>query len=98
MATFVMTCIDHPNSLERRMGVREAHLAYVRDNIAMVKLAGPLLDEAGNMAGSLFIIEADSAPEVTAFNAADPYTLAGVFESVDIRAIRITVGAIAESR
>jgi uncharacterized protein YciI len=43
-------------------------------------------------------MEADSAAAVKAFNASDPYTLAGVFETVDIRAVRITVGALAEQR
>jgi uncharacterized protein len=95
MATFVLTCLDYPNNLERRMGAREAHLAYVRENIAIVKLAGPLLTDAGEMAGSMFIIEAESKADVEAFNKADPYTLAGVFETVTIRPIRITVGAIA---
>jgi len=96
MPTFVMTCTDHPNNLERRMGAREAHLAYVAKNIDQLKLAGPLLDEAGVMAGSLFIVEADDIAAVKAFNAADPYTLAGVFETVDIRQMKITVGALAE--
>ena len=95
MATFVLTCLDHPNNLERRMGAREAHLAYVRENLGLVKLAGPLLSDAGEMAGSMFIIEAGSKAAVEAFNAKDPYSLAGVFETVTIRPIRITVGAIA---
>ena len=96
MTTFVMTCTDHPGNLPRRMGARDAHLAYVRENLARLKLAGTLLDANGDMAGSLFIMEADSIDEVKAFNAADPYTLAGVFETVDIRALKITVGALAE--
>jgi uncharacterized protein YciI len=96
MATFVLTCTDHPNNLERRMGAREAHLAYVAQNKARLKLAGPLLDEGGVMAGSLFVIEADDIAAVKAFNASDPYTLAGVFETVDIRQIKITAGALAE--
>ena len=58
MALFVLMCVDHPGALERRLSVREKHLAYVREHIAMVKLAGPLLDDAGEMAGSMFIIEA----------------------------------------
>ena len=95
MATFVLTGLDYPNTLERRMGAREAHLAYVAANRGRVKLAGPLLTDAGEMAGSMFIIEAEAKAEVEAFNAKDPYTLAGVFETVTIRPIRITVGAIA---
>jgi hypothetical protein len=95
VATFVLTCLDHPNDLPRRMAAREAHLAYVAANRGMVKLAGPLLTDAGEMAGSMFIIEADCKADVETFNAKDPYSLAEVFETVTIRPIRITVGAIA---
>ncbi len=95
MALFVMTCIDHKDALDRRMGARPAHLDYVKVNLAMLKVAGPLLDDDGQMAGSFFIIEAENKAAVEAFNAADPYVLANVFQSVDIRAIKITVGALA---
>ena len=96
MATFVLTCLDHPNNLERRMGARDGHLAYVAANKDKLKLAGPLLDDAGEMAGSMFILDVGSKAEVEAFNKADPYTLAGVFETVTIKAIRITVGVLAQ--
>ena len=95
MALFVMTCIDHKDALDRRMAARPDHLAYVADNRALVKIAGPLLDDAGGMAGSLFIIEADDKAAVEAFTAADPYVLANVFERVEIRSFKITVGALA---
>jgi len=95
MALFVLTCIDHPNALERRMSVRAAHLAYVAEHVAMVRLAGPLLDAAGQMAGSMFIIEAPDAAVVEAFSSRDPYRMANVFERVEIRPWKITVGAIA---
>ena len=96
MATFVLTCLDYPNNLQRRMGARDAHLAYVAANKDRLKLAGPLLDDAGEMAGSMFILDVASKAEVEAFNKADPYTLAGVFETVAIKAIRITVGVLAQ--
>ena len=95
MALFVLTCIDHPNALERRMSVREAHLAYVREHIALVRLAGPLLDDAGDMAGSMFIIEAADRAAVEAFSSRDPYRTANVFERVVVRPWKVTVGAIA---
>jgi uncharacterized protein len=97
VATFVLTCLDYPNNLQRRMGARDAHLAYVAANRDKLKLAGPLLDAAGEMAGSMFILDVDSKAEVEAFNKADPYTLAGVFETVTIKAIRVTVGVLAQS-
>ena len=40
------------------------------------------------MAGSLIIVEADDLAAAEAFNAADPYAKAGLFERVEIRAFR----------
>ena len=77
------------------MSVREQHLAYVREHLAMVKVAGPLLDGAGEMAGSMFVIEAPDQAAVEAFSAADPYRLAGVFERVELHPWKVTVGALA---
>jgi uncharacterized protein YciI len=93
MPLFVLTCIDKPGALEARLGAREAHLAYVRGSGAM-KLGGPFLDEAGEMAGSLMILEAADLAAARAFSAADPYVLAGVFESVEIRPFRVTLGQL----
>jgi uncharacterized protein len=95
MALFVLMCVDHPGGLERRMAAREAHLAYVREHLSMVKLAGPLLDDAGQMAGSMFVLEAPDKAAALAFSAADPYRLADVFARVEIHAWRVTVGALA---
>jgi uncharacterized protein YciI len=94
MALFVMTCLDHPDALERRMAARPAHLEYVAQHQAMVRLAGPLLTDDGQMAGSLFIMEAEDRAAVEAFAAADPYGLANVFASTEIRPFRVTVGAL----
>jgi uncharacterized protein YciI len=95
MATFVLTCIDRPDALEVRMAARPAHLEYIAANRARLKLAGPLLDDAGAMAGSLLILEAETRAEVEAFAAADPYALAGLFGRTEIRPMRITIGALA---
>jgi hypothetical protein len=94
MAQFVMTCFDHKGALERRMAVRQAHLDYVAERRAMVRLAGPMLDDEGQMAGSFFVMEAEDKAAVEAFNAADPYTKNNVFERVEIRPVRITVGQL----
>lgn len=93
MALFVLTCIDKPNALEARMGAREAHLAYVRET-GVVRLAGPFLTEAGEMAGSMLIIEVEDLAAARAFSAADPYVKAGVFQSADVRPFRLTVGSL----
>ena len=93
MSLFVLTCLDKPNSLDVRLGAREAHLAYVAER-GVLKLGGPFLNEAGDMAGSLMIVEVADLAAAHAFNANDPYTKAGLFESVDIRPFRVTVGSL----
>lgn len=94
MPLFVLTCIDKPNALETRMAAREAHLAYVRAMPGVVKLGGPFLDAAGGMAGSMLIIEVDDLAAAQAFSAADPYARAGLFQSVDVRPFKVTLGEL----
>ncbi|MGZ3375304.1 MAG: YciI family protein [Phenylobacterium sp.] len=94
MALFMLACFDKPNSLDLRMATREAHLAYVRQHIAAVKVAGPMLDEHEAMAGSLFILDVADLAAAKAFNAADPYQQAGVFERVEARGFRATIGSL----
>jgi len=90
---YVLTCIDKPGSLALRMATREAHLAYVGNASAPIRAAGPLLDGDGQMSGSLFIMDCPDEAAVETFSKADPYRRAGLFETVDIRAWRQTLGA-----
>ncbi|WP_397418601.1 YciI family protein [Phenylobacterium sp.] len=94
MTLYVLFCVDKPGALSVRMGAREAHLAYVRGFGDKLRLGGPMLDDNGDMAGSLVIMEAESRAEAEAFNAADPYTLAGLWERVDIKVLRATLGTL----
>jgi len=94
MGLYVLVCNDKPESLELRLANREAHLAYARGFADRLKVAGPLLDEAGNMAGSLLILEADSLEDARGFNLGDPYQKAGLFASVQVTAFKATIGAL----
>lgn len=94
MALFVLACFDHPNALERRLAVRPTHLAWVDENRDRLKVAGPMFDSAGQMCGSLFILEAADEAEVEAFSKADPYRINDVFGQVEIRGLKVTVGAL----
>jgi uncharacterized protein YciI len=94
MPHFVLTCIDKPDSLALRMATREAHLAWVRGRIDELKLGGPFLDEKGDMAGSLMILEQPDLAAARAFNAEDTYTKAGLWQSVDVRPFRVTLGQL----
>ena len=96
MPLFVISYIDKPNSLALRMANREAHLAYAHadDKPAKVKLGGPYLDETGDMAGSLIIVEAPDRADAIAFTENDPYVRAGLFRSIDVRPYRITMNKL----
>jgi uncharacterized protein YciI len=93
MALFVISYIDKPGSLALRMANRQAHLAYAHaDNSPVkVRLGGPYLDDKGDMAGSLLIVEcADKATALT-FTENDPYVRCGLMASVDVRPFRVTM-------
>ena len=96
MPLFVVSYIDKPNSLALRMANRPAHLAYAHDenNPAKVKIGGPYLDDKGDMAGSLIILEAPDMATAKRFTENDPYVKAGLFSSIDVRAYRLTVGSV----
>lgn len=94
MALYALVCLDRPDSLQVRLGAREAHLAYVRERLDQVKLAGPFLDDAGEMAGSLLILDVPDRAAAEAFNAQDPYTLAGLWGSVTIKAFKASIGQL----
>jgi hypothetical protein len=94
MGLYVLVCNDKPNSLELRLANREAHLAYARGFAGQLKVAGPLLDEAGNMAGSLLILEAESLEDARGFNLGDPYQTAGLFASVQVTAFKASIGTL----
>ena len=47
-------------------------------------MSGPLVAENNDSAGSCYLMEAPDLATVKAFNAADPFSLNGVFETVNI--------------
>lgn len=85
---FVIYCNDKPAALDLRMATRAAHLHYIENAPVKIVLAGPLLDDAGGMRGSLFVVEADTLDAAQRFSAADPYRKAGLFERVEIHGFR----------
>lgn len=87
----ILICRDRPGALDVRMGARQAHLDYVAAT-GKVKLGGPILDDVGNMAGSVIVLDIDDAAEAAAWAAGDPYRLADLFETVELKPFRITIG------
>ena len=74
---------DKEGALELRKANREAHVAYLKSN-DVVRQAGPLLDHAEEMCGSLIILEVADLEEAKRWAAADPYGKAGLFRDVTL--------------
>lgn len=79
---FVIIGRDARDAKDKRPVHRPAHLAHLAplDRDGRVVLAGPLTDGAG----SLIVVEAESAAEVWDLVGRDPYVVNGVFESVAV--------------
>lgn len=88
---FALIAKDKPGSLEIRKANREAHVAYLKSSDA-VEMAGPFLDDAGNMCGSLIVLEFDDIADAQAWAANDPYKKADLFDSVEIIAWNKVIG------
>ena len=84
---FIVHCLDNKAALAKRKEHYEAHRAYMgtaaAKRIALI-MSGPLVHENNDSAGSCYLMEAPDLATVKAFNAADPFTVNGVFETVNI--------------
>ncbi len=94
MVLFCIICRDKANAQEARAAARAEHLAFVDTFGAQVKVAGPFLDDAGGMIGSLIIMDFADKAAAQAFVDGDPYGKAGVFGGVDILPWKVTRGAL----
>lgn len=84
---FAFVCKDKPGHLNVRMEARPAHVEHLNKLNAegTLKMAGPFLDADGKPNGSLVIVSAETIEAAKAIADADPYTKAGLFESVEIK-------------
>jgi uncharacterized protein YciI len=90
---FIATCVDKPHSLEKRKESRPAHLAHLNALGAKVKTGGALLGpDHQTPVGSMIIFEGESEDDILALLGADPYSMAGLFDSVSVKPCRPAVG------
>lgn len=76
-------CEDKADGLSLRQEVRPTHIEYLAR--FDVPVAGPLLDDDGQMCGSCIILEAPDRAAAEEFASNDPYAQAGLFEKVTIK-------------
>ncbi|MGI1662209.1 YciI family protein [Palleronia sp. KMU-117] len=88
---YALIALDKPGALPIRQENRAAHLAYI-DATGCVAQAGPFLNDAGEMVGSLIILDLPDMAAAEAWAAGDPYGKAGLFDSVTIRPWKRVIG------
>lgn len=84
---------DVPDSLERRLAARPAHLdrLHALQQAGRLLLAGPFPNIDSNdpgsagFSGSLIVAEFDSLADAQAWADADPYVSAGVYAGVSVK-------------
>lgn len=84
---------DVPNSLEKRLATRPAHLARLEEmqNAGRIILGGPLpaIDSPdpgpAGFTGSLIVAEFESLAAAQTWADADPYVAAGVYARVTVK-------------
>ena len=86
-----LICTDKPGALQTRLDNRADHLAHIAAT-GVVELAGPFLDEAGQMTGSMIVLNVETLQAAKDWAAADPYAKAGLFSSVMISEWKKVVG------
>ncbi|MEE2768286.1 MAG: YciI family protein [Actinomycetota bacterium] len=87
---FVIHALDRPDAGDLRALTRDRHLEYI---IGFdVVFGGPLLDDEGEMCGSLIVVDMPDQVAVAELVADDPYTKAGLFGQVTIRGLHPVLG------
>jgi uncharacterized protein len=82
---------DKPGTIQVRKNNRDAHLAYI-ESTGVVSQAGPLLDDAGEMAGSLVILDVTDMAAANDWAANDPYAKAGLFAKFELITWKKVIG------
>jgi uncharacterized protein len=86
-----LICIDKAGAQQTRVDNRAAHLAHIAAT-GVVELAGPFLNPEGQMTGSLIILNVDALADAQNWAMLDPYSVAGLFQTVTITEWKKVVG------
>ena len=93
---YVIVGWDKEGAADLRAQTRPAHLDYLKDAGDRLKLAGPLRagDQLEDAAGTLIIVEAASLSAAKLMAENDPYNLAGVFKTVEVKPFKPMLGSL----
>lgn len=87
---YAIISTDKDGGLDIRKANRDAHLGYLGES--PIVIAGPFQDPAGDMSGSLIVLDVATRAEAEAWAANDPYAKAGLFAKVRIEKFKKVIG------
>jgi uncharacterized protein len=91
---FLVIAHDYADALDRRMAVREEHLARGNDmrDRGELLFAVAILDEDSRMIGSMYVLDVASRQQVDEWLKSEPYVTGNVWENIDVHPCRVGPG------
>lgn len=93
MAQFMVLAYDarDAEAKARRLAARPAHFAGIEPMVAKgeIVIGGAILDDGGNMIGSIVLAEFPSRAELDAWLKREPYVTGEVWHDIEVKPIRI---------
>jgi uncharacterized protein YciI len=82
---YAIQTVDKPGSAELRATARPSHLEYLTRNKDKLLAAGALINDDGSGGhGGILIVDTEQRADAERFIAEDPFTKAGLFQTVTI--------------
>jgi uncharacterized protein len=83
---FIVTAFDLPDALQRRLEVRQKHIDLCNEMKAegTMLYGAALLDDDGNMKGSMLVLDFPGDAELDAYLKIEPYITGNVWGKIDI--------------
>lgn len=88
---FVIRAYDGEGMLNKRMEVRPRHLEGIDKIRDHVICAGGLLDDEGNMKGSVLIMEYENREQLDEYLANEPYVQEHVWEKIEVERMNVVI-------
>jgi uncharacterized protein YciI len=88
MPLYMIYCVDRPGAGDVRAAARDEHMAYLHSRDEIVLAGAKLSDDGETAGGSTFIVNVVDRAAAQAFSDGDPFSKAGLFDSVTITRIR----------
>ncbi|MDE0779399.1 MAG: YciI family protein [Alphaproteobacteria bacterium] len=85
---WVIKCVSKPDMVERRAAALKAHIAHLDMFKVETWYSGPMMvGDGSNANGSFRVIDFPTREKTTTYIETDPYTLAAIFKSIDIKRV-----------